>query len=238
MTTITLKNVSFTTQNNTIIHNISTVFLSGKVTALIGPSGAGKTTLLKLINGLISPTTGDIQIDELSIQALDLVALKKTIGLALQSAPMIQGTVYDNLNLPKAIFNQSLSHKEAKDLLDALNLESIDLLSDVKKLSGGQRQRLSIARTLVNQPKVLLLDEITSSLDPRSVREVESLIHKINQRYNVTVIWITHDVEQAKRATDYYCLLKDGNVITTGASCDLFHSDNETLNAFLKGDIK
>lgn len=238
MTMITLKDVSFDIQEKHIIKDVSTTFESGKITALIGPSGAGKTTILKMINGLISPTTGDILIDDVSIQSLDLVELKKKIGLALQSAPMIQGTVYDNLNLPKTIFNQTLPKTEAVALLDSLNLETIDLDTDVKNLSGGQRQRLSIARTLVNQPKVLLLDEITSSLDPRSVREVEALIHKINDKYNVTVIWITHDVEQAKRATDSYCMLKDGEVVTTGCSTQLFETNHDILNAFLKGEIE
>lgn len=238
MTTITLNDVNFSVNDNHIIKNVSTFFHSGKITALIGPSGAGKTTLLKMINGLISPVSGDILIDNHSIHSLDLVELKKQIGLALQSAPMIQGSVYDNINLPKTIFNQTLPINEAKDLLEQLNLDSIDLNTNIKSLSGGQRQRLSIARTLVNQPKVLLLDEITSSLDPRSVREVETLIQKINKNYNVTVIWITHDVDQAQRAADYYCMLKDGAVITTGEAKQLFNSSNETLNAFLKGEIE
>lgn len=238
MTTITLNDVNFSVNDKHIIKNVSTNFHSGKITALIGPSGAGKTTILKMINGLISPTSGDILIDDQSIQSLDLVELKKQIGLALQSAPMIQGTVYDNINLPKTIFNQTLPVEAATKFLDQLNLDSIDLNTNVRSLSGGQRQRLSIARTLVNQPKVLLLDEITSSLDPRSVREVEALIHKINERYNVTVIWITHDVDQAKRAADYYCMLKDGEVVTTGEASQLFESNNETLNAFLKGEIE
>lgn len=238
MTTISLHDVSFAVHDKQIIHHVTTDFVSNKITALIGPSGAGKTTLLKMINGLISPTSGDILINDTSIHTLDLVELKQQIGLALQSAPMIQGSVYDNINLPKKIFNQTLPKTEAEQLLHALHLDTISLESDVKSLSGGQRQRLSIARTLVNQPKVLLLDEITSSLDPRSVREVEALIHYVNTTYNVTVIWITHDVEQARRATDHFCMLKDGEVIITGDSNQLFDTDDATLNAFLKGEIE
>ncbi|WP_414044699.1 ATP-binding cassette domain-containing protein [Macrococcus equi] len=238
MTTIALEHVYFKINDKTIINNVTTTFESGKITALIGPSGSGKTTLLKMINGLLSPTSGEIFFDSQSIMQLDLVKLKKQIGLALQSAPMIQGTVYDNLNLPKQIFNEKLSRDDALNLLNALNLDTIALEQNVKELSGGQRQRLSIARTLVNQPKVLLLDEITSSLDPRSVREVESLIQKINSDFNVSVIWITHDVDQASRAAHNYCMLKSGEIITTGNAKQLFHSDNETINAFLKGELE
>lgn len=238
MTDIKLEHINFSVDSNQILKDITTNFHSGKITALIGPSGAGKTTLLKLINGLRSPDSGNIYIGEKEIQSFDLIKLKQQIGMALQSAPMIQGTVYDNLNLPRSIFGDTLDKQKAMELLDQVNLETTELSTDVKSLSGGQRQRLSIARTLVNQPEVLLLDEITSSLDPRSVKEVEALIRKICDQFGVTIIWITHDVEQAKRITDYYCMLKDGQFVVSGHSSELETTEHPILKAFLKGEIE
>lgn len=238
MTDIKLEHINFSVDNKQILKDITTTFHSGKITALIGPSGAGKTTLLKLINGLRSQDSGNIYIGEKEIQSFDLIKLKQQIGMALQSAPMIQGTVYDNLNLPRSIFGDTLDEHKAMELLDQVNLETTELTTDVKSLSGGQRQRLSIARTLVNQPEVLLLDEITSSLDPRSVKEAEALIRKICDQFGVTIIWITHDVEQAKRITDDYCMLKDGQFIVAGHSSELETTEHPVLKAFLKGEIE
>lgn len=238
MTDIKLEHINFSVDNKQILKDITTTFHSGKITALIGPSGAGKTTLLKLINGLRSPDSGNIYIGEKEIQSFDLIKLKQQIGMALQSAPMIQGTVYDNLNLPRSLWGDTLDKQKAMELLDQVNLETIALTTDVKSLSGGQRQRLSIARTLVNQPEVLLLDEITSSLDPRSVKEVEALIRKICDQFGVTIIWITHDVEQAKRITDDYCMLKDGQFVISEHSSELGTTEHPVLKAFLKGEIE
>ncbi|UBH15992.1 ABC transporter ATP-binding protein [Macrococcus armenti] len=238
MSEIKLENIDFIINDKYILKDVTTTFQSGKITALIGPSGAGKTTLLKLINGLRSPSSGNIYIDDKAIDTFNLVALKKQIGMALQSAPMIQGTVYDNLNLPRVIFNDTLNKDDALKLLQQVNLDNISLVTDVKSLSGGQRQRLSIARTLVNKPEVLLLDEITSSLDPASVKEVEALIRQICDTFHVTIIWITHDVEQAKRITDEYCMLKDGQFVISGHSNELEMTEHEVLRAFLEGEIE
>lgn len=238
MTKIKLENIDFIINDKYILKDVTTTFQSGRITALIGPSGAGKTTLLKLINGLRSPSSGNIYIDNKAIDTFNLVSLKKQIGMALQSAPMIQGNVYDNLNLPRVIFNDSLNKDDAVHLLQQVNLDNISLDTDVKSLSGGQRQRLSIARTLVNKPDVLLLDEITSSLDPASVKEVEGLIRQICDTFHVTIIWITHDVEQAKRITDEYCMLKDGQFVISGQTNELEKTEHEVLRAFLEGEIE
>lgn len=236
MTTIQLEKINVTRNEHHILHDITCQFPSGTITALIGPSGAGKTTLLKLLNGLHSPTSGEIYFNDTPISNMDMLNLRRHAGMALQSAPMLPGTVFDNLNLPRTIAGDTLTEDEAVGLLTKVDLEDVPLTQDIKSLSGGQRQRLSIARTLVNQPRVLLLDEITSSLDPRSVKEVEKLIHSIHESQQVTIIWITHDVDQAVRATDRYIMLKDGRIEHIGDSKTLLHSQISAVREFIEGE--
>ena len=231
---IQFKNVTYQIDDQVILSNLNFTIPPQKITALIGPSGAGKSTLLKLISTLISPTSGHILIDERSIHDINIIEHRKSIGFALQSAPMIYGSVFDNLNLPKKLFQQTLSDLEAHQLLDSVQLNDLKLTQDVSKLSGGQRQRLSIARTLVNRPSILLLDEITSSLDVKNVQTIEKLVRDIQQKYKLTVIWITHDVHQASRMSDEFIMLKEGSFITQGDSNTLFQSTNHTLQQFLE----
>lgn len=231
---IQFKNVAYQIDGNAILSDLNFTISQNKITALIGPSGAGKSTLLKLISSLISPSNGDIFINDHSIHDMNIIKHRKNIGFALQSAPMIYGTVYDNLNLPKKLFQQKLSDSEAQQLLASVQLNDLKLTQDVSKLSGGQRQRLSIARTLVNRPSILLLDEITSSLDVKNVQTIEKLIRDLQQKYKLTVLWITHDVHQASRMSDEYIMLKDGTFITQGDSKALFQSNNKTLQQFLE----
>src|SRR5690606_34955335 len=102
-------------------------------------------------------------------------------------------------------------------------------------LSGGQKQKVSIARTLINRSNILLLDEITSALDKTSVKEIEELILHINNHYDVTIIWITHNLEQAKRIGDYAWVMMNGELIETGTSDLIINSNNELVRQFIIG---
>jgi putative ABC transport system ATP-binding protein len=229
------KNVSYEVDQMSILNKISGSFYKGKITTLVGPSGAGKSTLLKMCNGLISPTKGEIFIDSQSIHSIEPTTLRKTVGIALQSAPIIRGTVFENIALPYTLQHKKLSEKEAITFLEVVGLSHTFLYRQTEDLSGGQKQKISIARSLINRPKILLLDEITSALDPNSVNEIEQLILKINQTYHVTVIWITHNIEQAKRVANYMWVMMDGQLLESGKSDILSTSTNERIQQFAKG---
>ncbi|KIL50924.1 ABC transporter ATP-binding protein [Jeotgalibacillus campisalis] len=235
---IHFNDVTYTINDNVILKRITGSFPEGKITTLVGPSGAGKTTLLKLCNHLISAGSGEIYIKDKAIEQYEPVELRKLVGMALQSAPMVEGTVFENLSLPLSLQGEKLDPKEAEELLEDVGLGKEYLHRSSTDLSGGQRQKVSIARTLVNRPKVLLLDEITSSLDFASLHEIEELISKINQKYGTTIIWITHNLKQALLIGNYTWVMMDGEVIETGESSLLESPVNEKVRRFVKGEAE
>jgi putative ABC transport system ATP-binding protein len=232
---INFKSVCYEVNQLSILNNITGLFYKGKITTLVGPSGAGKTTLLKMCNGLISPTSGEIIIHDQPITSYEPTSLRKNVGIVLQSAPIIRGTVYDNLALPFKLQNKKFTEDDAVSSLEAVGLNRNFLHRQASDLSGGQRQKLSIARTLINRPQILLLDEITSALDPTSVYEIEQLILTINEKYNATIIWITHNIDQAKRLGHFTWIMMEGQLLESGESSILSNSSNELIHQFTVG---
>ena len=232
MEIIEFKNVS----HREILHNISGYFRENKITTFIGPSGAGKTTCLKHINGLLSPDSGDVFYRGENIASADIISLRKKAGMAFQSAPMLAGTVYDNLNLPLKIFNKELNQGRAVKLLEMVDLDKSFLQRKINKLSGGEKSRVSLARTFVSKPEVLLLDEITSSLDYTLVRDIERLVKKLQQEHNLTVVLITHDLAQAERVSDDIWFLNQGELLLQGPIDSLYSSSNTIIQQFLRGE--
>jgi len=235
---IYLNEVDYTLNDTHILHEITGGFPTGQITALVGPSGAGKTTLFRLCNGLKSPTSGDIYFQGKHIDRYPPVELRRKVGTALQDATMLPGTIRDNLALPRTLQGRALTNDEAKNMLNMVGLMDKSLEGNVKDLSGGQRQKLSIARTLVNQPDILLLDEITSSLDSISRRDIEDLIVHTNQQYGTTIIWITHDLQQAKDIGTHTWVLMDGYLVESGDGDVLDNTRNEKVLQFVKAEAE
>lgn len=232
---ISFNNLTFIRNNEVILNNISGAFQSRKITALIGPSGSGKTTLLKMLNGLLSPTSGDIFILDTPIHNYVPTQLRSIVGMALQDAPIIRGTVYENLALPFTLKGKKLSKEKATQFLHYVGLNDNLLSRDANDLSGGQRQRLSLARTLLNEPKILLLDEITSALDPKAAGEIEELIKKITYETGVTTIWITHNSKQAMSLSDNLLLMHKGEIALSGVTELIKEQTPTILSQFLNG---
>ena len=235
---IQFQHVYFHANELDILKNISGTFTKGHITTLVGPSGAGKTTLLKMCNGLLSPTAGTILINNQPITSYEPTELRRLVGMALQAAPMIYGTVFDNLAIPRKLQDKTLSTEEAISYLEDVGLDEGFLKRSVDELSGGQRQKVSIARTLINQSDILLLDEITSALDRTSVQEIEELITQINHKYQTTIIWITHNLQQALTIGHETWVMMDGELVESGKSSLLNAPTNPRVQQFVKGVAK
>ena len=233
--TVEFQHITFTRQDETILRNISGNFKECTITALIGPSGSGKTTLLKMLNGLISPTSGTITILNKRIEEYDPIELRTTVGIALQDAPIIRGTVFENLALPYSLKGKTFTKEQATQFLQFVGLDDSFIHRDASDLSGGQRQRLSLARTLVNEPKVLLLDEITSALDPTAALEIEQLIRNITYEKQVTTVWITHNIKQALSVSDNLMLMDSGEITLLAPTRQLTDEHRAILEPFIHG---
>lgn len=224
-------------QNNTSFDVLSRVtghIQKGSITALIGPSGAGKSTLLSLCNLMNTPDEGEVLVFGKEIRHWDIRELRKAAGLAFQSAPVLEGTVRDNLLLAEKL--HGAQHYTPEELADFTDLPRGLLDRNAKELSGGQRQKLSLARTLAGLPSILLLDEITSALDPSSVLIIEKLITKLHRQKQLTVLWITHNLEQAERLSDTVWFMAEGRLLETAETKTFFKEPkHEKARALLQG---
>jgi len=211
-----LKAVNFTVQ-------------PGQIIALIGPSGAGKSTLIRCINRLVEPTSGKVlwgEVDVVTLGTADLRAARRKIGMIFQEFALVDRlTVMENVlsgRLGYVSFWQSLTRNfpqkdidEAYRLLDRVGLtDHVDKRAD--KLSGGQRQRVGIARALMQDPELLLVDEPTASLDPKTSRQIMRLIAELCRERKLTAIINIHDVPLAKMFAERIIGLKDGAVVFDG----------------------
>ncbi len=193
----------------TAVNGISFNVLKGEIFGLLGPNGAGKTTTLEIIETLRQKTSGTIMVDGLNLDRQPQ-EIKKIIGVQLQSAGY-----YPNLNLRQimelfaGLYNRKV---DAMDLLDAVNLRE-KAKNKFKELSGGQKQRFSIATTLINDPKIIFLDEPTTGLDPQARRNLWDLIKGLKER-GATVVLTTHYMDEAEVLCDRVAIVDSGNIIT------------------------
>lgn len=225
-----LRSVSKFKNGNQILKNIDLTFLSSDRYILLGPSGAGKTTLLRLLNRMEDPSAGVILIDQISILDISAVELRKKVGMVFQVPVTFEGTVRDNLLVPYRLGTVEGAPDE-NELGEALRLSELNhefLDRNASELSAGEKHRLSIARTLLNKPEVLLLDEPTSSLDQRSAMSMLRSIRQLNDLIGITVIMVTHQLAHA-RAFGGKIVQIDNGVVVHEASSEEFFRTHEVL---------
>ncbi|MGP7819190.1 ABC transporter ATP-binding protein [Niallia sp. 01092] len=217
-----------------VLNGVSGKVKQGSFVMIVGPSGSGKSTLLSMCNLLHTPDEGEIYVFGKEIRKWDVTELRKKVGIAFQSAPILDGTVRDNMLIVQKLHNKQ--HLSPEQLCSLTGLPHNLLDRDAKDLSGGQKQRLSLARTLSNPSDILLLDEITSALDIAAAHEIEELIVQLNKEQNKTIIWVTHNLDQAKRLADEVWLMIDGKLIES-ADPTLFFTNpkHPETQAFLQG---
>lgn len=237
---IELKNVSKQYENQVVLKHINLKIASGELVCLVGPSGSGKTTLIKMLNRLLDASSGEILLDGKNILEQAIVPLRLNMGYVLQQIALFPHmTIFENitlmLELKKVPKNQWLSL--AKEWLTKVDLDPEQFLSRYPhELSGGQQQRIGIVRALISSPKILLMDEPFSALDPLNRRQLQDLIKQLQQELGLTIIFVTHDMSEAKRIADKIALLHEGKLVQYDTVESLIqHPKNEWVAQFLQG---
>jgi polar amino acid transport system ATP-binding protein len=235
---LSLNNVRKSFGNNLVLSNISLDFPQGSATVIIGASGSGKSTLMRCINLLEELSDGQILLDgeDISLHGVDLDSIRGNIGSVFQAFNLFPHlTVLENITLaPRLVQKKSKTEAEehARALLQRFGLaEKADAYPNL--LSGGQQQRVAILRAIATGPKVLLLDEVTSALDPILIAEVLSLIAEL-KRDGITMIISTHEMGFAKRIADSVVFLHQGEIRETGNPEEIFgQAKTPELKSFL-----
>ncbi|GEQ61290.1 energy-coupling factor ABC transporter ATP-binding protein [Vagococcus lutrae] len=204
--------------------NVSTTIYRGEWIAVIGHNGSGKSTLAKAINGLIVPQEGTVLVDGLPMNEENVWNIRKKIGMVFQNPDnqFVGATVEDDVAF--GLENQGVPHDEMVALVEA-SLEKVRMLAfrekEPARLSGGQKQRVAIAGVVALSPDVIILDEATSMLDPKGRFEVINTIQKLREEKQLTVISITHDIDEAANA-NRILVMKQGELIKEGSPEEIF----------------
>lgn len=212
----------------------------GEAFCILGGSGAGKSMLLRTIVRLHEPSSGEILLDGRTICDLEPSELRRMVNLVQQSPAMLDGTVEDNLmfGLNQAGVPPGEAKVRAHEALTVAALDPSFLDRRADKLSGGERQRVAIARAHALRPEVLLLDEPTAALDPRRTRDVERAILDLKKTTALTMVIVTHDIEQARRLGDRTILLRRGRVVAEGDSSTLLEDLDPGERARYLGELE
>ncbi|MCM3363264.1 MULTISPECIES: methionine ABC transporter ATP-binding protein [Bacillaceae] len=219
---IQLHNVSKSYANYQVIKSISLAIHKGEIFGIIGASGAGKSTLLRLMNLLEAPDTGEIEVDGRNLTSLsykDLRKARQSIGMIFQHFNLVANkTVYENVlvSLELARFPRRERRSRVIECLQFVGLESL-MEKYPAQLSGGQKQRVAIARAIANNPQVLLCDEPTSSLDPKTTAEILRVLEDVNKRLGVTIVIVSHEMEVIKSICNRVTVIEDGEIYDTVA---------------------
>jgi putative ABC transport system ATP-binding protein len=223
---------------NTVLDDLSHTIIAGKINALIGPSGCGKSTLLRCLNRLIDSSKGTIKLDDVNLTDLDVLTLRGRVAMVMQSATMFAGSIADNLSFGPCSLGQEINRTRMTELLELVSLDPSLLDKDAQSLSGGQAQRVSIARALANNPEVLLLDEPTSALDPAATRTIEATLTRLRDQLGMTIVLVSHSMEQVARIADTSALMLDGKIIETGTPEHLLSGvHHHWTEQFAKGEL-
>lgn len=218
-----MKDLGREADGKILVADIHVVVEPGEVLAITGPSGAGKTTLLRLLNRLDEPSEGTVLLNGVDYRTLDVTTLRRRVGMLLQQAYLFPGTVAENLRFGPLQQGQELEDAVVDELLERVGLPGF-AGADVSVLSGGEAQRVSLARTLANDPCILLLDEPTSSLDEANRLGIESLVLEIIHQNGMSCIMVTHDLQQAARMADRVLLLENSRMLKVGAPQEVLHA--------------
>lgn len=204
------RGVGVTIDGTPVLRDVTLDVPSFGVTVVVGASGSGKSTLTRLCNRLLDPTEGVVEFRGEDVRSLDVLALRRAVGMVFQRATVFEGTVADNLDVTGV--RERSAHER---VLNEVGLDPASVYDqDAASLSGGEAQRLCLARTLLVDPQVLVADEPTASLDEGAARRLEGLACDAAER-GVPVLWVTHDKAQVERVADRVVVLDGGTIVDT-----------------------
>jgi len=235
-----LDHVNYTFDGLNILRDISFTIQLNDFSVLLGPSGSGKSTLLRMLNYLNSPTSGSIFFNDTLITDYDITLLRQKVGMVFQSPTMINGTVRENLTMAQKWTKEGngLADDELIEILEHVDLNSEFLYKDARSLSGGEQQRIALARTLLNKPEVLLLDEPTANLDPQLAIKILKLVFQLYQDLKLTVIMVSHDHQTIKQFAKRVAYLIDGKIIEEGNTDIIANPQTTAAQEFIARGIE
>ena len=239
---IEMKNISKKVGNKIILDDISLKIDEGSFVVFIGPSGCGKTTTLKLMNKLIEPTSGEIYIDGKPISKEDPIKLRRNIGYVIQSIGLFPHlTIRENIELiPKLKKDQTDEEIEEKtlELMKMVGLNPNEFLDKYpSELSGGQQQRIGLVRAIATDAKIILMDEPFSALDPITRTQLQEWLYSLQEELKKTIVFVTHDMDEALKLADKICIMKDGKVQQYDTVENLLRNPaNEFVRNFIGSD--
>ena len=231
---IELKNISKSFGEEDILENFSVEIARHEFVTILGPSGCGKTTMLRLIGGFETPDNGQILFDGEDIT--NLPPYKRRLNTVFQKYALFPHmNVFDNVAFGLTIkkIDKNIIKEKVSEVLKLVNLSGFEK-RNIDSLSGGQQQRIAIARALVNEPEVLLLDEPLGALDLKLRQEMQLELKKIQKKLGITFIYVTHDQEEALTMSDEIIVMNNGKIQQKGTPIDIY---NEPENAFVASFI-
>ncbi|MCM3634899.1 ABC transporter ATP-binding protein [Paenibacillus camelliae] len=221
-----------------VLKNLNLTINQGEITVLIGPSGCGKTTTMKLINRLITPSSGEILLQDENIANLDPIKLRRKIGYVIQNIGLFPHmTIAQNVAVVPRLLKWDKKEINAK-VDELLNLVGLDpnIYRDryPSELSGGQQQRVGVIRALAANPVLILMDEPFSALDPISREQLQDELVRLQQEIKTTIVFVTHDMDEAIKIADTIVIMKDGEIVQAGAPEQILrHPANDFVKHFI-----
>lgn len=219
-----------------VLREVSFEVPRGEIFAVLGPSGSGKSTLLRLACRLEDPASGRILLGDSDVRDLDVLRLRRRVGILFQEPALFGETVGGNLRFAADAAGRNVAEAAFSECLEQVGLPPELLARAPQALSLGQKQRVALARALVPGPEVLLLDEPTSALDPQATTGILRVVRDLRDRLGLTIVFVTHIVAHAKEVADRALFLKDGAVLEEGGPEVLVDPGREETRAFLAGE--